>query len=256
MLSWWLALLRCSASFQNNKLFEAFILISQLSLIKWRHFGRNFQNLRRCKKINSRLKLEQEVCSDKTPWVSYYDAFLLYPQRNVSKHLTCKLLFPFHWLIDVCRVSLCNPGCPWTHCRHFASSSPVLRLQACTTQSKRQFSLFYKFVWMCELCCVWVWWMCTCMYRSCVHRQRPDSFWPHSVTVCIFSFITNLTAGWQSSNPSSPFPHSAVLPGGNEPCLALFKCGFWDPNSGPCSCIASHIHWDISLVPIFSSWSS
>lgn len=71
-----------------------------------------------------------------------------------------------------------------------------------------------------------------------------------------FSFVTNLTIGWQSSNPSSPFPHSAVLTGGNKPCLALFKCGFWDPNSGPCSCIASHIHGEISLVPIFSSWSS
>lgn len=128
----------------------------------------------------------------------------------------------------------------------FASSSPGLRLWTCTTQSKWQFSLFSKFVWMCEHFCVWVWWMCTCMYRSCVHRQRPDSIWPSSVTVCLISLVTKLT----------PFPHSAVLTGGNEPCLALFKCGYWDPNSGPPSCIASHIHWAISLVPIFSSWSS
>lgn len=155
------------------------------------------QNLRRCKKINSRLKLERKVCFDKTPSVSYYYAFLLYPQRNVPKHLTYTLLFPFHWLIDGCRVSLCNPGCPWTHCHHFASSSPGLRLRTCTTQSKWQFSLFSKSLWMCEHFCVWVWWMCTCMYRSCVHRQRPDSIWPSSVTVCIISLVTNLTVGWQ-----------------------------------------------------------
>lgn len=103
------------------------------------------QNLRRCKKINSRLKLGRKVRFDKTP---YYYAFLLYPQRNVPKHLTYTLLFPFHWLIDGCRVSLCNPGCPWTHCHHFASSSPGLRLRTCTTQSKWQF--FFYFLSFCE----------------------------------------------------------------------------------------------------------
>lgn len=42
------------------------------------------------------LKLERKVHFDKT---SYFYAFLLYPQRNVSKCLTSKFLFSF-LLID------------------------------------------------------------------------------------------------------------------------------------------------------------